>query len=162
MTSSLIPERPILISQTLAATIGLEETIMLHVISELFLQRTLIVRKQRQWGEMSYQNLQKALPFWSLIDIKRIRKNLLEKGLIHIETVAQNPEAFLIAINQAYKEEQGNTKPVSQKPNTLSSVFTTNEASGKANFIPPNWKPSEDLYLQFRQHNIPKEFIFIF
>jgi hypothetical protein len=159
MTSSLIPERPLLISPTLAATIGLEETVMLHVISELLLQHTLITRKQRQWAELNYESFQKEMPFWSLIDIKRIRKNLLEKGLIHIETVAENSDAFLIAINQTYKDEQTNTKQHSKKPNTLSSVFNTNEASGKASFIPPNWQPSEDLYSQFQQHNIPKEFV---
>ena len=38
MPSSLIPERPLLISPTLAATIGLDETVMLHVLSELKLQ----------------------------------------------------------------------------------------------------------------------------
>ena len=79
MTSSLIPERPLLISPTLAATIGLEETVMLHVISELFLQHPVIVRKHLRWTELDYAILQKAMPFWTLIDIKRVRQNLLEK-----------------------------------------------------------------------------------
>ena len=38
MSSSLIPERPLIISPTLAATIGLEEAVMLHVLSELMLR----------------------------------------------------------------------------------------------------------------------------
>lgn len=159
MTSSLIPERPLLISPTLAATIGLEETIMLHVISELLLQRTLIVRKQRQWAELSYQDLEQVMPFWSLIDIKRIRNNLLEKGLIHLDSVAENSDSFLIAINQPYKDEAETTPRQSKQPNTLNSVFNRTESSGKASFIPPNWQPSEDLYQQFKQHNIPREFV---
>lgn len=159
MTSSLIPERPLLISPTLAATIGLEETVMLHVVSELFLQRTLIVRKQRQWAELSYQDLEQVMPFWSLTDIKRVRNNLLEKGLIHLDSVAENSDSFLIAINQPYKDEAEKTSRPSTKPNTLNSVFNRTESSGKASFIPPNWQPSEDLYQQFKQHNIPKEFI---
>ena len=35
MNSTLIPERPLLISPTLAATIGLDEAVLLHVLSEL-------------------------------------------------------------------------------------------------------------------------------
>ncbi len=159
MSSSLIPERPLLISPTLAATIGLEETVMLHIISELFLQHPLIVRKQRRWAELNYHILQNAMPFWSLTDIKRVRNNLLEKGLIHLDTVAENSEAFLIAINQLYKEETEKTSKASKKPNTLNSVFNRSESSGKASFIPPNWQPSEDLYQQIRQHNIPIEFV---
>jgi hypothetical protein len=123
------------------------------------LQHTLLVRKQRQWAELDYQILQKALPFWSLIDIKRIRKNLLEKGLIHIESVAENPNAFLVAINQVHQEESVKPSPERKKPDTLSSVFNTSEASGKASYISASWQPSEDLFLQFQQHSIPREFV---
>ncbi len=163
MSSSLIPERPLLISPTLAATIGLEETVMLHVISELFLKHQLIIRKQLRWAELNYQILQKAMPFWSLIDIKRIRQNLLEKGLIKIEAVMENSDTFLIAINQAYTKDIENpavySKVASKKHSTLNSVFNTTESSGKANYIPPNLQPDEELYQQFKQHNIPREFI---
>ncbi len=160
MSSSLIPERPLLISPTLAATIGLEEAVMLHVISELFLQHPTISRNQRSWMELNNRILQKALPFWPLIDIKRIRKNLLEKGLIHIEAVPDNPESFLIAINQLSQNDDNKVEePRHKKPNTLSSVFSNTEAGGKATFIPSNWQPGEDLYRQCQQHNIPREFI---
>ncbi len=159
MTSSLIPERLLLISPTLAATIGLEETVMLHVISELCLQHPLILRNQLRWVEVDYQTLHKAMPFWSLLDIKRVRQNLLEKGLIHLDTVTINSESFLIAINQPYKDVAEKPSTTSKKPFALNSVFNRTESSGKANFINPNWQPNEDLYQQFRQHNIPKEFI---
>lgn len=159
MTSSLIPERPLLISPTLAATIGLEETVMLHVISELFLQHPVIVRKQLRWTELDYAILQKAMPFWTLIDIKRVRQNLLEKGLIYLEAVAENADTFLIAINQPYETKTELPAASPRKPSSLNSVFNRADASGKASFIPSNWQPSEDLYQQLQQHNIPREFI---
>lgn len=163
MSSSLIPERPLLISPTLAATIGLEETVMLHVISELFLQHPLLIRKQLRWAEFDYPILQKAMPFWSLIDIKRIRQNLLEKGLIQVDAFVENSDTFLIAINQPYIEDGENpaihSKISSKKPSTLNSVFNSAESSGKASYISPNWQPDEELYQQFKQHNIPEEFI---
>lgn len=159
MTSSLIPERPLLISPTLAATIGLEETVMLHVLSELLLRYPAIVRKQRRWVELNFDILQEHMPFWSLIDIKRVRQNLLEKGLIQLDAVAQNTETFLIAINQAYRDDTA-PEPQKQRPTkNLHTAFNSAEASGKANYIPANWQPSEDLYQQCRQHNIPREFV---
>lgn len=45
MNSTLIPERPLLISPTLAATIGLEETVMLHVLGELIAMRHVLAAR---------------------------------------------------------------------------------------------------------------------
>ncbi|MAY02843.1 MAG: hypothetical protein CMQ38_07705 [Gammaproteobacteria bacterium] len=163
MSSSLIPERPLLISPTLAATIGLEETVMLHVLSELQLQQPSRLRDRRRWTELTESRLEQAMPFWSPTDIKRIRQNLLEKGLILLEASGNDNDSFLLAINQSsHYEQTQETAPApdtSQGPNTLSRVFSSREASGKASYIPPDWQPSEELYLQCQQHNIPREFI---
>ncbi len=51
MSSNLIPERPLLISPTLASTIGLDEAVMLHVISEMQLQLNTIARAGLTWVE---------------------------------------------------------------------------------------------------------------
>ena len=158
MTSSLIPERPLLISPTLAATIGLEECVMLHVLSELLLRYPLIVRKERRWVELNFDILQENLPFWTLIDIKRIRQNLLEKGLIQLEAVAQNADAFLIAINQAYQKENIVSKNNPQSPNPSGDAFYNHNSNGGATHIPPNWRPSEDFYQLCKQRNIPQNF----
>lgn len=159
MTSSLIPERPLLISPTLAATIGLEEAVMLHVLSELQLQTPGITRDKRRWTSLDENRLVDAMPFWSPADIKRVRQNLLEKGLILLDADPGHPSGFLLAINQTAQESARQTPPESQKPSTLSRVFQSREASGTASYIPPDWKPSEVLYQQCAQHNIPREFI---
>jgi hypothetical protein len=39
MVSSLLPEKPLVISPSLAATIGLEEAVLLAVLHELFVHR---------------------------------------------------------------------------------------------------------------------------
>jgi hypothetical protein len=39
MVSSLLPEKPLVISPSLAATIGLEEAVLLTVLHELFVHR---------------------------------------------------------------------------------------------------------------------------
>lgn len=167
MSSSLVPERPLLISPTLAATIGLEETVMLHVISELLNQRqdSSFYRNQRRWAEFEQTCLQQAMPFWSPIDIKRIQRNLQDKGLIQVETVANKSESFLFAINQAAPQNiqsnpATNTEAPTKKPaSVFKSTYLNTSSSGKTTYIPPDWQPSLDLYQQCSQHNIPKEFV---
>ena len=66
MQSSLIPERPLIISPTLAATIGLEEAVLLHVLSELMVHRPGIERKGLNWLLLEQQELLDALPFWAV------------------------------------------------------------------------------------------------
>lgn len=158
MSSSLIPERPLLISPTLAATIGLEEAVMLHVISELALQRPVEIQHQRRWLEVDESILQQAMPFWSAIDIKRIRQNLLEKGLIKIDSVAGKPEVFRLAINQP-EQNSFAQQPKAARTDTQSRNFASAEASGQASYIAPDWQPSEELYLLCQQRNIPRQFI---
>ena len=70
MTSSLLPERPLLISPTLASTIGLEEAVMLQVLAELINHGATVKRpqaKNRDWLELDYGKLQDAFPFWALV-----------------------------------------------------------------------------------------------
>ncbi len=159
MSSSLIPERPLLIYPTLASTIGLEEAVMLHVLSELALRETTQMRNQRRWCRLNESILEKALPFWSLTDIKRIRQNLLEKGLILLEADDQHRGDFLVAINQPLQESAKPAQQGRSQPNTLSRVFQSQEAGGKATYIPPDWQPSEELYQQCALHQIPRDFI---
>lgn len=62
MNSTLIPERPLLISPTLAATIGLEETVMLHVLGELIAMQHALAEPsadQQRWVELDPDQLQR-------------------------------------------------------------------------------------------------------
>jgi hypothetical protein len=154
MTTSLIPERPLLISPTLAATIGLNEAVMLHVISELLLVHPPHYRQQRRWGEFSVDTLANALPFWQAADIQRVQRSLQELGLLLIEPAPRNPQTQLYAINQP--DPQSPAAPLAP-PKVAASPF--HSSSGSATVIPPNWQPDTDLYKQCQQRNIPREFI---
>ena len=113
MTSSLIPERPLLISPTLAATIGLEEAVLLHVVSELLLQHAPLYRQERRFAAIAEDTLMAALPFWSLADIKRVQQSLQGLGLVLVEAVPDEDRMWLLAINQplsaASKRDIANT-----------------------------------------------------
>ncbi|MDO8908410.1 MAG: DnaT-like ssDNA-binding domain-containing protein [Pseudohongiella sp.] len=106
MQSSLIPERPLIISPTLAATIGLEEAVLLHVLSELMVHRACETRHGLQWLELDQQALLDALPFWAWIDVKRVQKNLQDLGLIVIDANTGAQDSWLFAINQRAGAQQ--------------------------------------------------------
>ena len=167
MSSSLIPERPLLISPTLAATIGLEESVMFHVLSELKLH-SVESTDGLTWLELDYDKLITAMPFWTLDEIRKVQQSLLEKGLIQQDTAGSKPDSFKIAINQANKQrlqpsasqatvsEQAKEK---SKPASAPNPLYTSPATGKASIIPEDWQPSEDLYQICTRRNIPRNFI---
>lgn len=170
MPSSLIPERPLLISPTLAATIGLEEAVMLHVLSELMLRLPVSERDGLGWMTLDKAVLADAMPFWSKADIDRVRQNLLEKGLVQVEAENQHTGEFSIAVNQPRVPQ---VRPAQQtvaatpekparataKPAPSNNPFHQSPSTGKASQIPDDWQPTEDLYQLCRRRNIPREFI---
>lgn len=185
MTSSLIPERPLLISPTLAATIGLEEAVMLHVFSELLLQHPPIYRNQRHWAEINQSTLVTALPFWLPAEIKQIQRNLLEMGLLQIEAITGKADSFLYAINLTQNENistmtstmastrsstmttpspamtpESSGSHVQSQEGLASSIFDTKAryGGGQKTRIPPDWQPNDTLYQTLSQRNIPHEF----
>jgi hypothetical protein len=71
-----------LFSPALAATIGLEEAILLHVLSDL---ANCAARADAPWHDVEHSVLTRLLPFWELRDLQRILKNLADKGIVAIE-----------------------------------------------------------------------------
>lgn len=170
MSSSLIPERPLLISPTLAATIGLEETVMLHVLSEMKLRMPVMLRDHLRWLEVNLETMSDAMPFWNLADITRIQKSLLEKGLIQLDTNGGQNGYYKIAINDASitkkAPERNTAEHLTSSPKASSATtsppanpFHQTPSSGKASQIPDHWQPSEDLFQLCSRRNIPREFI---
>ncbi len=173
MSTSLIPERPLLISPTLAATIGLHEAVFLHVISELQRQHPALFNQQRRWSEISQITLINALPFWDPAEIKRVQRSIQDLGLLLVQPVRGNDHAHLYAINQ--EESPANMKVAeASAPERTPAIMTGAAAystqpqprttpyqntSGTATFIPPNWQPDATLYEQCQQRNIPRQFI---
>jgi len=164
MSSSLFPERPLLISPTLAATIGLEEAVLLHVISELLLQHAPLIRQQKRWMEISQQTLCKALPFWDLPKIFSVQQNLRDKGLLLIEAVPGAAHSQLLAINQtdysAPVAVTANAPPPAASVSPDASVSRQLPLSSNGSrLIQTNWRPDADLMLLCQQRNIPVDFI---
>lgn len=147
MSSSLIPERPLLVSPSLAATIGLEEACMLSLLSDIAAYRPLVARDGQHWLDVDEDLITRAMPFWNEQDIQRISKNLRDQGIILLASAPFTESRQLtIAFNENKPAQSRQTLPI------------INMSTG-ANLIAPNWQPDQELLRQIAQHNIPDDFI---
>lgn len=155
MTSSLLPERPLLISPTLASTIGLEEAVMLQVLAELINHGATVKRpqaKNRDWLELDDGKLQDAFPFWALVDIRRVQASLQNLGLLLIDPDIQGSSNYFFAIDEA---NDGDAVLTKTRPSQPASAAT---ATGTASLMPPNWQPDDGWIQQCKQQGIPEPF----
>jgi len=148
MTSPLIPERPLLISPSLAATIGLEEACMLGILAELANFLPLTPANGRQWLDVDGNWTERMMPFWTDYDIQRISRNLHEKGVIQLVS-APFVESRRLTLSLDTAPAQVSATPVPVAPPI---------AQG-ANLIPPHWQPDQELLRQIAQYNIPQDFV---
>ncbi len=159
--SSLIPEHPLVISPSLAATIGLEEAVLLKQLSELVEHRSAITVQGYQWLEVERSYLEKALPFWSPVDLHRVSKSLVDKGVILIDSPPLHTANTLkFAINEKSVETPGQQMPTPPAA-TSNPEFTadSNSATSGANLMSTQWSPGEDLLaLLTMNHQVPRAF----
>ncbi len=170
MKSTLLPERPLIISPTLAATIGLEEAVMLQVLAELIHGKDNCQRASNpnlEWAALSDGDFQTAFPFWATVDIRRVQNSLQNLGLIVIEPIADSrssyyaiddpsrePEADKAGTNLATPSRQAQA-PQGNAPTPTTAI----PSSGSASLMAPNWQPSLDWIRKCQQHNVPEQFI---
>ena len=148
---SLIPERQLVFSPLLAATIGLEEAILLQHLQQLFEHNSPQIRKGYAWLSVERAFLLHTLPFWAAEDLHRISRNLADKGVLLIDSPPlHTAEQFVFALNEPV---QPATSPSTQTPPTTVPVRRS------AGLLPIHWSPSEDLVqLMGLNHNIPRQF----
>ncbi len=157
MTSSLLPERPLLISPTLAATIGLEEAVMLQGLAELIHHRETRRRQDKpnlDWIELNDEDLQKAFPFWATVDIRRVQASLQNLGMIAIDPETDSDRSHFFAINEAGSSSSAPQVTPAKAPDNPAQLV------GTASLIPPDWQPDQTWIRQCKQHNIPEQFAY--
>lgn len=157
MSSSLIPEKPLLVSPSLAATIGLEEACMLSLLSDIAAYRPLVAHGGMNWLDMDETLINRTMPFWTDYDIQRISKNLRDKGIILLSS-APFVESRRLTI--AFNENQSSHIPEA-RPTFNSNMASSGNSynAGGANLIAANWEPDSEQLLQIAQLNIPQDFI---
>jgi len=154
----VLPEHPIIISPTLAATIGLEEAVLLQTLSE-WLKHRAVSRAEvsgQQWLSTNLAELCQSLPFWDEAEIDRVLHSLQTLGLIVIDRSAATGK-FWIALESGNKEKIVANKPSTRSGREASKPVTQN--SSVTNLIPADWQPDENWIRLCKQHSIPEEFI---
>ena len=150
---SLLPEKSIVFSPTLAATLGLEEAILLQVLQECISHSEQTTSSGFAWTVVSGQKLVEICPFWNEQDIRRLSASLHEKGLLLIGGGAFSAnQDFRFAFNEPSTEANK-----SKEPNTK-SLNVTKAHSAKP--IGSSWQPSEDCLRQLAQLGVTNQFAY--
>ena len=149
--SSFIPERQLVFSPALAQTIGLEEAILLQHLAELFQHRETQTHRGYAWLRIDREWLLKTLPFWTAVDLHRISRSLVDKGLILVESPPlHDTDRLVFAINESRTVARRGTERVRR---------TVTHGPASANLLGANWTPSEDLLqLLSLNHGISRQF----
>ncbi len=132
MSHSLIPERMLVVSPSLATTLGLEEAIVRQALNDG--ARSVQAQQAGDWLAMDKATLRKWLPFWSDLDIKRILKSLSDKGAVQFAHTASHSER-----EQLYFSF--NATAAAQSP--TQQAYKAAQLQHKAP-IATNWRPDQD------------------
>ena len=148
---SLIPERQLLFSPLLAATIGLEEAILLQHLQPLFEHPGPQIRNNYAWLTIERAYLLRTLPFWTAEDLQRISRSLADKGVLLIDSAPlHTAERLVFAVNEPAPTA---TAPATAIP---PQMVPTRRSAG---LLPLHWSPSEDLLqVMSMNHTIPRQF----
>ena len=111
--SSLVPERQLVFSPGLASTIGLEEAILLQHLQELLQHGTPQLQRGFAWLSVERELLMRTLPFWQAIDLHRITRSLVDKGVLLVESPPlHTSERLIFALNESATRQQSTTPPI--------------------------------------------------
>lgn len=152
--SSLIPERPLIISPSLAATIGLEETLLLGFLADLASVLPATRSREFDWYEADTALLLQRLPFWGIQDIQRTSESLRDKGILLVSSPPLSESSrYRFAFNHAIAATAAaNTSaPIAQPA-------ASPAAQRNARTIARAWQPDTATLALLAQQGVPHEF----
>ena len=148
MLGSLYSDRPLAVSPALAATIGLEQAVMVHVLAELITFRPteqLPAHPGLDFVLLGAADTGRFFPFWKSADIDRIRLRLMQLDMIAYEPHPEREGAAWYALQR-----------IDSAPKQSSRVRRRRGTTGP---IPPDWQPDAEWVKQCRHLNIPEGFV---
>ena len=160
---SLIPDRQLTFSPDLAATIGLEEAILLQGLGEL------LAGRPQSSQCVAISEFERNFPFWEAAKIRELLARLEALGIIHVRSENQNSDVVRIsAVSSQSSVAVSKTDPtpvasqsILKTPGSSAASSTGKQTTG-SDLSPPSvrtWQPSEDLLdLLHLSHGINRQF----
>ena len=144
----LLPEKPLSLSPTLAATLGLEEAVMLAGVAECLAHHPVQARDGLSWLRLDEALLGGLFPFWDARDLQRISRSLADKGVILLDSAPfTQSRALCLAINDAPRPARGARNPRPQPA-----------PAARANLLARDWRPGDEVLGQLAMSGVPEEF----
>ncbi|MAY39445.1 MULTISPECIES: DnaT-like ssDNA-binding domain-containing protein [Spongiibacter] len=158
--SAPLLERPLLVSPTLAATIGLECALLYQLLIEWQPLLEARPRQGQDWYLLDRERLQAQLPFWQPRDIDRIFQQLHDQGLIIIgSALISNARNLRLAFPGREAAPSTSAQQAPASPPATAPSRASSPVPGKQ-CISADWQPDPAAleYLQ-RFSRIPSTFI---
>ena len=160
MSNSLLPERSVQFSPSLAAAIGVEASILLQhlqLLSETAVSPEPLKNRQgfdKESLHTSYAALESQLPFWSTDTIRRIMHELDELGMLQLSSQPRTAqETFRLSLSSTRKQSA-----VAHSAGQAAPQPTPSSLSG-ASKITQHWRPDAAALDRLAQHGVPTEFV---
>lgn len=154
MPSSLIHEPHISFPTAVAATLGLEEAVMLQVLAECSRHRQGQRHEGLHWVKLSVADALQLMPFWAEEDLERISQKLQALGIIRLGSASialGNGLQFAFADSAETEAPRQATapKPAPTRPNQDRGAKPIGE----------DWRPGPELLRKLQEINgVPQEF----
>ena len=156
----LVPERMLVFSPALAATIGLEEAILLHLLHDLASARVQPAGDAGPaWLAVELDVLQRLLPFWSPRDLQRVSRSLADKGVLRMDSAPlSDTQPLRFAFDEPAVTAAAAT-PAPRRATPPQRAGATPLRPRGASALSSLWQPDEDLLqLLALNHGIPRQF----
>ena len=154
----LFSDKTIALSATLAATIGLEEAVLLTVLNDA------ASLQNQAWARLGKQALRQQLPFWDDVTIRRVLQSLLDKGLLTL-TGPMFPDAegliFTFTAPGSHADTPAPAMPATSAapmPRAPAARPPVTAAPARQAPLPERWQPNADTLQRLEQHGIPASF----
>lgn len=148
---SLIPETPILLYPSIAATLGLEAATMLSILTGISRSYRGQTSNGYSWFTLDEGVITHLMPFWKAVDVERVCATLRDQGLIF---VASAPFSQSKQLKFALNEKANSLRAI----NRGASPAPATEPRAGRTLIAPSWQPENETFERLGQLGIPREY----
>lgn len=145
---SLLPERPLLVSPQLAATLGLEEALLYQLLTD-------IQALGGDQGRIDCRQLEQILPFWQAGDIRRVSQSLEGKGVITVHSQPFGIDRHFEFTLAGAANHASPARQVSEPARPLPA----HPPQAPTRLMAQDWRPAPDIVAQLGQYGIPPGFV---